>query len=145
MYVHAPGVCSAHRDQKRVSDPPETGVINCEPLCWCWELNSGPVEEQPGILLLTQLFFRILVDVFVLCVYHVFEQAMSNQSGSMCLATLDGLTVKGIAEDQYLEDDFGQMSFHGSPNCFRWQGPFPHHCSGSDMAHILTLIWSSSD
>ena len=30
--------------QKRPSDPLIDG---CEPLCGCWELNSGPLEEQP--------------------------------------------------------------------------------------------------
>ena len=30
--------------QKRASDPITNG---CEPPCGCWELNSGPLEEQP--------------------------------------------------------------------------------------------------
>jgi hypothetical protein len=30
--------------QKRASDPITDG---CEPPCGCWELNSGPLEEQP--------------------------------------------------------------------------------------------------
>jgi hypothetical protein len=29
--------------QKRASDPITEG---CEPPCGCWELNSGPLEEQ---------------------------------------------------------------------------------------------------
>jgi hypothetical protein len=33
--------------QKRVSDPITNG---CEPPCGCWELNSGPLEEQSVIL-----------------------------------------------------------------------------------------------
>jgi hypothetical protein len=33
--------------QKRVSDPITDG---CEPLCGCWELNSGPLEEQTVLL-----------------------------------------------------------------------------------------------
>ena len=33
--------------QKRVSDPPGTGVINgCELPCVCWELNLDPLEKQ---------------------------------------------------------------------------------------------------
>jgi hypothetical protein len=31
----------------RASDPVADG---CEPLCGCWELNSGPLEEQSVIL-----------------------------------------------------------------------------------------------
>ena len=37
--------------QKRASDPITDG---CEPPCGCWELNSGPLEEQ-SVLLTTEL------------------------------------------------------------------------------------------
>jgi hypothetical protein len=33
--------------QKRASDPITDG---CEPSCGCWDLNSGPLEEQPVLL-----------------------------------------------------------------------------------------------
>jgi hypothetical protein len=33
--------------QKRASDPIRDG---CEPPCGCWELNSGPLEEQSVLL-----------------------------------------------------------------------------------------------
>ena len=36
--------------QKRTSDPITDG---CEPPCGCWELNSGPLEEQ-SVLLTTE-------------------------------------------------------------------------------------------
>jgi hypothetical protein len=32
---------------KEASDPITDG---CEPPCGCWELNSGPLEEQPVLL-----------------------------------------------------------------------------------------------
>jgi len=39
------------------SDTPEEGVRSitdgCEPPCGCWELNSGPLEEQ-SVLLTTE-------------------------------------------------------------------------------------------
>jgi hypothetical protein len=35
------------KHQKRSSDLITDG---CEPPCGCWELNSGPVEEQPVLL-----------------------------------------------------------------------------------------------
>jgi len=38
---------SLHTHQKRASDPITDG---CEPPCGCWELNSGPLEEQRVIL-----------------------------------------------------------------------------------------------
>jgi hypothetical protein len=34
--------------QKRSSDPITDG---CEPACGCWELNSGPLEEQSVFLM----------------------------------------------------------------------------------------------
>ena len=33
--------------QKRALDPI---TENCEPSCACWELNLGPLEEQPVLL-----------------------------------------------------------------------------------------------
>jgi hypothetical protein len=44
MYVH----CSClQTHQKRESDLVTDG---CEPPCGCWDLNSGPSEEQSGAL-----------------------------------------------------------------------------------------------
>jgi hypothetical protein len=40
MWVHH---CFLQTHQKRASDPITDG---CEPPCGCWELNSGPLEEQ---------------------------------------------------------------------------------------------------
>ena len=38
---------SSDTHQKRASDL----IIDvCEPPCGCWELNSGPLEEQPMLL-----------------------------------------------------------------------------------------------
>ena len=33
--------------QKRASEP---SIDGCEPPCGCWELNSGPLEEQSVLL-----------------------------------------------------------------------------------------------
>ena len=38
---------SSDRYQKRASDPITDGF---EPPCGCWELNSGPLEEQSVLL-----------------------------------------------------------------------------------------------
>jgi hypothetical protein len=47
IYVH----CSClHTHQKRASDLITGG---CEPPCGCWDLNSGPLEEQ-SVLLTTE-------------------------------------------------------------------------------------------
>jgi hypothetical protein len=46
--------------QKRASDPITDG---CEPPCGCWELNSGPLEEQL-VLLITEPSLQALLFVF---------------------------------------------------------------------------------
>jgi hypothetical protein len=44
IFVH----CSCFQTyQRRASDPITDG---CEPPCGCWELNSGPLEEQSELL-----------------------------------------------------------------------------------------------
>jgi hypothetical protein len=40
------------RHQKRAPNPTSDG---CEPPCGCWELNSGPLEEQSVLLTLSHL------------------------------------------------------------------------------------------
>ena len=48
MYVYECFASSEHRGQKRVSCPPGTGLTDvCESPRGCWELNSGPQQEQP--------------------------------------------------------------------------------------------------
>jgi hypothetical protein len=60
--------------QKRASDPIADG---CEPPCGCWELNSGPLEEQPVLLTtepslqLPEVFFMILVCVCLCLSYRL--------------------------------------------------------------------------
>jgi len=50
------------RHQKRASDLITDG---CEPPCGCWDLNSGPREEQ-SVLLTTEPSLQPLPLVFVL-------------------------------------------------------------------------------
>jgi hypothetical protein len=47
--------------QKRASDPITDG---CEPPCGCWELNSGPLEEQ-SVLLATEPSLQPCVTVIL--------------------------------------------------------------------------------
>jgi len=44
MYMNT---LSLQTHQKRASDPITDG---CEPPCGCWDLNSGPLEEQSVLL-----------------------------------------------------------------------------------------------
>ena len=86
LWVHC---CCLQTHQKRASDPIRDG---CEPPCSCWELNSGPLEEQsvlltaepllqtPSMLLLIEILiffdpFISMLQVWVECftksyVYH---------------------------------------------------------------------------
>jgi hypothetical protein len=45
--------------QKRTPDPVTDG---CEPPCGCWELNSGPLEEQL-VLLTSELYLQPLITI----------------------------------------------------------------------------------
>ena len=54
------------------SDPPEEGVITsgCEPPCRCWDLNSGPLEEQSVLLpaepsLQPKIFSNLFIYLFI--------------------------------------------------------------------------------
>jgi hypothetical protein len=51
MCVCAPHLYSAHKGSKKDVRSSGTRVIDgCEPACRCFELNQGPLEEQPGFL-----------------------------------------------------------------------------------------------
>lgn len=38
------------RPEKNIRSPRIASTDGCEPPCECWELNSGPLEEQPVLL-----------------------------------------------------------------------------------------------
>jgi hypothetical protein len=49
IIIHKYNVCSCFQThQKRASD---LIIDGCEPSCGCWDLNSGPLEEQSVLLL----------------------------------------------------------------------------------------------
>ena len=57
-YVYAPWACSARGSQKRATDP--LGLeLCCELPCGCWELNAGPLEEQPVLRPLVRLSVQL--------------------------------------------------------------------------------------
>jgi hypothetical protein len=47
--------------QSGASDPVTDG---CEPPCGCWELNPGPLEEQPDAFLFFVFVFVFLIQGF---------------------------------------------------------------------------------
>ena len=67
MYVH----CSClQTHQKRALDPIIDG---CEPPCECWELNSGPLEEQ-SVLLTTEPFLQPKIFSFQISTFETRSQ-----------------------------------------------------------------------
>jgi hypothetical protein len=64
MYMSTLSVC-LQTHQKRASDPITDG---CEPPCGCWEVNSGPLEEQP-VLLTTEPSLQPRSSTFHLCLF----------------------------------------------------------------------------
>jgi hypothetical protein len=69
MCVSSLSVC-APAWQQRASDPIADG---CEPPCGCWELNSGPLEEQ-AVLLTTEPSFRSQILIFFNQTYFVLAE-----------------------------------------------------------------------
>ena len=53
MHVCVPCAFSAHRSGKRASDTLGMKSDNCELSCGYWELNLGPLNNQP-VLLVTE-------------------------------------------------------------------------------------------
>lgn len=48
-------MCLASIQAKRASCPGTKVADGCQPLCGCWELNPGSLEEQPQILHMNHL------------------------------------------------------------------------------------------
>jgi hypothetical protein len=73
--------CSFQTHQKRASDSIPDG---CEPPCGCWELNSGPLEEQ-SVLLTTepslQTSFLVFWDRVSLCSLGCLRTSSTDQAG----------------------------------------------------------------
>ena len=74
--------------QRRVPDLITDG---CEPPCGCWELNSGPLEEQAA-LLTTEPSLQPSSATFIL----IFRQGFSLNLGLVCWARQSGWWVAGI-------------------------------------------------
>jgi hypothetical protein len=58
--------------QKRASDPITDG---CEPPCGCWELNSGPLEEQ-SVLLTTEPSLQPLSECSYGSTYSLYQSSL---------------------------------------------------------------------
>ena len=83
MNIHIPHVFSAHIGQKMLSETQELELETIVSLpCGSWELNPGPVEEQPvllttgpslqpQVLLLKGVFERKLEIVFYNMYFYV--------------------------------------------------------------------------
>jgi len=65
-------------NQKRTLDSIRDG---CEPPCGCWELNSGPLEEQPVLLttepILQSNLFTLILCALVFCLHVCLSVCLS--------------------------------------------------------------------
>jgi hypothetical protein len=68
MYLH---YSCLQTHQKRESDLITDG---CEPPCGCWDLNSGPSEEQ-SVLLTTEPSHQPALCIFIECLLHTHLKA----------------------------------------------------------------------
>ena len=55
----------------RALDPITDG---CEPPCGSWGLNSGPLEEQP-VLLMAELSLQPKMEVVLICIFLIAKDA----------------------------------------------------------------------
>jgi hypothetical protein len=84
--------------QKRASDPITDG---CEPPCGCWELNSGPLEEQAVSALNLWAISPVPFWIFYYCVYlsmclwcvHVCMRACVWQAGDNSQESIHSSTM----------------------------------------------------
>ena len=76
---------------------PDLTTDGCKPPCSCWELNSGPLEEQPGLLTsepsLQPLVYCMHACIYV-CIYTMYIY--------VCIYTMC-IHYKWIAEGGLLE------------------------------------------
>ena len=72
-YVYFVCVWYVQRSEETVQLPGVAVTGSCEPLCGCWEFNTGPLEEQ-HILLDTEPFLQSL------SVSYIKEQAGFKKS-----------------------------------------------------------------
>jgi hypothetical protein len=67
LFIYLSTHCSCLQTHQRKSLDPITN--GCEPLCGCWELNSGPLEEQTVLFIaessLQPLNFSLFRDYFI--------------------------------------------------------------------------------
>lgn len=87
-----PGRC---RGQKR--SPRSEVTVSCETPCWCWESNSGPLEDQPVFLTSGPSFQsrpRLCIK-FIICMK---AKCMKRRAqGSRVLSSTAGFSCENLA------------------------------------------------
>jgi hypothetical protein len=68
---------TAAMHQKRASDPIKDG---CKPPCGCWELNSGPLEDQ-SVILTAEPFFPAPPILFLSKAFQVIMRRSESNEG----------------------------------------------------------------
>ena len=134
MWVH----CSClQTHQKRASDPITDG---CEPPCGCWELNSGPLEEQ-SVLLTTEPSLQPLKVLFALdCLPLVWQSTLTWASG------------RNFSANTPIQNDHSHLRGSVSLICQYHQGCTFHEAVNegclspevSELPHNSMAIWSEA-
>lgn len=58
-------VCHVHLMQRSVTAPLDLPLQSCELPHWCWELNSGPLQEQQELLTIKPFLQTPLPNVLI--------------------------------------------------------------------------------
>jgi hypothetical protein len=141
--------CCFQTHQKRTSDPITDG---CEPLCGCWEVNSGPLEER-SVLLTTEPSLQPLTGILN-CVpqLYILYFFYSQQTSLKALAlSLDRWAVTSSVKNCYhsvcvalLEFPVTLTTEHGNTRCPKRSSTLYVHV----MFHLNTKsaqLWPKSD
>lgn len=70
MYVCVPHACLVPTEARRKHRVPLTGITDgCEPLCGCWELNPGLLEEEAVLYSIAFVCVSVLHQHMLFCYY----------------------------------------------------------------------------
>lgn len=72
----------------------------CESPCWCWELNPGLLEEQPGLFTAELPFSLLLSFAHFIETNHVFHSELVSRNSMALIAVIKrtlGQTVVVLA------------------------------------------------
>jgi hypothetical protein len=141
--------------QKRVSD---LITDDCEPLCGCWELNSGPLEEQSVVLitepslqhslpLLKKIYFiymstlQLSSDTLEECIRSHYRWLRAT----IWLLGIELWTISSARNRLELEKKQTKIQPQFSPHCYRFGLSFsPNFAHGTVAVIVYAKMWTRS-